>query len=48
MRAFLSAVVALIVISVGSEYALRELGWTSAERAAATSTVRLPGHQEPE
>lgn len=44
MPAFLIAVVALVAISVGSEYVLHELGWTSAERSAASSAVRLPEH----
>ncbi len=46
MRAFLSALVALAVIAVGSEYALHELGWTSAERSSDAASVRLPGEQE--
>ena len=41
MKAFLAACVAIAVIGYGAHYVLDRSGFTSAERTARDSTVRL-------
>jgi hypothetical protein len=41
MKAFLTACVAIVAISIGAWYALDAVGFTAAERQSQPQTVRL-------